>query len=154
MISKIEVSVQQVMHSFNVVTCFNVDHIRVFLEQVHPFLRIPVVLNKILADEGVPAIALVQVKPLIKPGLFDGISGQAFGEELLDAGLVFFVACVAVFHVPAVQLQGEVRKLYDHFPPLVHFICFDGQPVDVLFITAGDIKRLDLILERDHLDKY
>ena len=60
-ITQIKMRIQQVMHSFNVMTGFHPDHQWLRIEQVNPFLRIPVILQKILADKCIPAITLVQV---------------------------------------------------------------------------------------------
>ena len=73
MITQIEVRVQQVVHSFYEVTRFNIDHFRIFPEQVNPFLRIAVILDEVLPDKSIPAITLVQVQPFVKTGLPDGV---------------------------------------------------------------------------------
>src|SRR5688572_3641862 len=60
-ITQIKMCIQQVMNSLNVMAGFHPDHQWLRIEHVNPFLRIPVILQKILADKCIPAITLVQV---------------------------------------------------------------------------------------------
>src|SRR6478672_10372952 len=98
-------SIKQVVHAFDIMTRFHIDHLRMLFEQIYPLLRIPVVLDKILPDECVPAITLVQVQAFIESGLFDRIIWQMFFEKLFDAGFVFFISRMAVLYVPAIKLE-------------------------------------------------
>src|SRR4026207_50346 len=96
--------IHKVVHSFYVVSCFYVDHLSIFMKKVHPFLRVPVILNEILPDKSIPAIALVQVQSFVKAGLYVCIGGQMFFEKLPDARFVFFISRMSVLHVPTVEL--------------------------------------------------
>ncbi len=102
MVAQIKMSIQQVVHSFDIVTGFHVNHLRIFFEQVNPFLRVLVILDKILPDESVPSIALVQVEPFVKAGLFHSVGWQVLFKELFYTSLIFFIACMSIFHIPTV----------------------------------------------------
>src|SRR3989337_4113025 len=56
-VTKIKMSVQQIMQSLYIVACFYPYHQRVRPEKLHPFLSVAVVLQKVLADKCVSAIA-------------------------------------------------------------------------------------------------
>jgi hypothetical protein len=60
-IMQVEMGTKQVMQPFNIMSRFDGNHIGVLIKQVDPFLGIPVISQKVLPDEMIPAIALVQV---------------------------------------------------------------------------------------------
>src|SRR5688572_3932858 len=102
MVSQIEMCVHKVVHSLDIVTGFYIDHLGIIPEKIYPLLCIPVILNKILPDERIPAIALIQVQPFVKACLLKCISGKMFTEKLPYACFIFFIPCMSVFYVPAV----------------------------------------------------
>src|SRR3954452_10920262 len=60
-IAEIKMCIEQVVHSFNIVTHFHCNHSWLRIKQVNPLLTVPVVHQKILPYKCVPAIALIQV---------------------------------------------------------------------------------------------
>ena len=58
-IAQIKMRAHEVMHAFNIMAAFYAGHMRGLIKQINPFLCVPVVLQKILAYEGLPAITLV-----------------------------------------------------------------------------------------------
>ena len=61
MVAQVKMRAHQVVHAFDIMCRFDGEHIGLFVKKINPFLGIPVILQKILPDKGVPAIALVQV---------------------------------------------------------------------------------------------
>src|SRR5579863_2552797 len=60
-IQQIEMCAQQVMHSFNIMCCFNLDHGGFFIKQLYPPMGISVIRKKILPDKCKPAITLEEI---------------------------------------------------------------------------------------------
>src|SRR5690242_19904057 len=58
-IAQIEMCIQQIVQPLYIMTRFHSYHQGLLSKQVHPFFCVPVVLNKILADECIPGVALV-----------------------------------------------------------------------------------------------
>jgi len=77
-IAQVEMGIQQVVQTFDIMCGFHVDHMGLVMKKVHPFLCMPVIHDKILADKSIPAIALVQVEPFIK-----SIQEKCIGWQLL-----------------------------------------------------------------------
>ena len=152
-VAEIEVGVQQVVKRFDIVAGLHADHDGLFFEEVEPFLGIAVVHEEILADEGVPVIALVEVEAFVEPGLLQRVGGKLFAEVFAEAGFIFFVAGVAVFDVPAIDQQGEVGEAGDHVDAAEDFDGFGGELFGAHLHAMGDMERLDPLLQRQDLDE-
>src|SRR6476661_9977729 len=104
-------SIEQVVQAFNIMRWLERNHERLRLEKVYPFLGRTIILQEILPDETIPTPALVIIHTLVKRVLFGNATWQVLLKELREHGFIFFVACVAVFNIPTIQLQGKIRKL-------------------------------------------
>ncbi len=111
---QVEVGVEQVMKGLYIMSCLDADHQGLFFEQVEPFLGIAVIHQEVLADEGVPVIALVEVEAFIEACLFPGVGRKLFPEVFSYEGFVLFVSGVAIVDIPAIDEQGQVGKPGDH----------------------------------------
>lgn len=114
--------VQQVVQGFYIVACLYRYHQRLFIEQIKPFLAIPVIHDEVLPHKSIPAITLEQVQTLIKTRQALCIRRQVFPEILFDTLFIFFIPRMAVPDIPGVQLQRQVRQLCNHHPFLIHLI--------------------------------
>ena len=111
---QVVVSVEEVVKRFYIMSCFDADHQGLFFEEVDPFLGVAVIHQEVLADEGVPVIALVQVEAFVEAGLFPGVGRKLFFEIFSYAGFVLFVAGMAILDIPAIDEEGQVGKPGDH----------------------------------------
>jgi hypothetical protein len=76
-------------------------------------LGIPIVHEVVLHDKGIPAIALIEVKPWIKPGNTCKVRWKALLKKRCYRLPIFFVTGMADVNVPPIEFQGKVRKLGD-----------------------------------------
>src|SRR5215210_2035066 len=101
-------SADQIMQPLNEVRGFHLNHRRLLVKKVNPFLCIPVVLQKILPYKRIPTIALVEVKALIKVGNAYVELRQVFSKKIGNRFFVFFIAGMAIVDIPTVQLKRKV----------------------------------------------
>ena len=71
-IPEIEMCTHEVVHALDIMSSLYFDHFGIVIENVYPFLAITVIHQKILGNEGIPAVTLIKIESLIKD-----IAGQA-----------------------------------------------------------------------------